>query len=295
LGTAGGGLFGSIAAVMSSYRMVVIAGPDPSDIYFTNQMIKTGKVVGVFVEMQFGIPGKYKLIKSSLGYAGHPLALIGKVFSFAAFKYYAAKARRIALAGFGREGVELIQTRDTEVVFTRGAVAINAPYYVERISALQPNIIAVCGGPLLKEPVLRITPNIVNLHTGLSQAYRGLWTTLWAIYNNEPKYVGYTIHFIGHGIDDGDIICQGRPVICEDDNHETLHVKVVQLGTKAMLSVLDDIHANRVRRSPLHEKGDIYLGSMVTAEIIRRTWKKIRSGLIREYIKNPKEVELIGL
>ena len=120
------------------------------------------------------------------------------------------------------------------------------------------------------------------------------WTTLWPIYNQEPEYVGYTVHFVTPGVDDGDIVNQGRPVICENDNHETLYVKVVKLGTTAVLNAIDDIRSNSIRRHPLRSKGKLYQRSMLTPAIIKRTWQKVEAGLIREYVKYPISVSLIG-
>ena len=117
---------------------------------------------------------------------------------------------------------------------------------------------------------------------------------MWAIYNEEPEFVGYTIHYITSGIDDGDIICQGRPTIIEDDNHETLYVKIVKLGTEAMTKVIHDIQNGTVRHYPLRLKGKLYLNSSVTPAIIKKTWRKIREGIIRDYVQHPKKIKLIG-
>jgi methionyl-tRNA formyltransferase len=176
----------------------------------------------------------------------------------------------------------------------KGEGVINSPDYVEWIKALQPDVIAVCGTSMLGEPILGITPIILNLHSGLSQKYRGTWTTLWTIYNEEPEYVGYTVHFVTAGVDDGDVIYQGRPIICEDDNHETLYVKVVKHGTVAMLKAMDDIQSNSIRRYSLLQKGHLYQNSMLSTAVIKKTWHKVQAGLIRDYVKCPKNVELIG-
>ena len=122
------------------------------------------------------------------------------------------------------------------------------------------------------------------MHGGLAQRYRGVWTTLWAIYNEEPEYVGATVHYVSKGIDDGNIIYQGRPEIAEDDNHETLYVKVVKLGIDLMIKAIYDIQNNRVKSYPLKAKGTLYLRNMITPEILKEVWEKIDKGFIREYV-----------
>ncbi|MCZ6593928.1 MAG: formyl transferase [Bacteroidetes bacterium] len=112
------------------------------------------------------------------------------------------------------------------MVYTEGKNAINNIEYVKEIRNLKPDLITVCGCSILRDGILSIPPQgVINLHSGLSQVYRGTWTTLWAIYNKEPEYVGATVHYVSAGIDDGDIFYQGRPEIQEGDNPETLYTK----------------------------------------------------------------------
>jgi folate-dependent phosphoribosylglycinamide formyltransferase PurN len=275
-------------------RVVALISPDPSDIYFANSLIKHKNVVGVFVERQHQHATIHNQIFALMKQLSTPQTLASKVYESGIRKYYARRARNIALAGFGSECQELYQTANCKIVHTEGIRAINSPGYVEAIKALRPDIIVVCGASLLKTPILNITPHIFNLHSGLSQHYRGVWTTLWAIYNEEPEYVGYTIHFVAKNIDDGDVICQGRPTISETDNHEALYVKVIKLGTEAMLKTIDNSENGYIQRHKLTLEGKLYVRSMVTPYIIKKTWEKVKNGLITEYSKSPKEIELLG-
>ena len=279
---------------MKNPRIVVLVSSDPSDLYFANQIVKHANVVGILVEQQHRIMGTLNHVEGVLRYLRSPLALARKLYAVGTRRYYARKAKKISRMGFGKEGYELNRAEDCPTVFVAEKETLNNPDYVNWMKDLQPDAIAVCGTAMLREPVLSITPYTLNLHSGLSQKYRGTWTTLWPIYNQEPEYVGFTVHFVTAGIDDGDIIRQGRPVIHADDNHETLYVKVVKLGTMAVLNAIDDIRSNSIRRYPLEPKGKLYQRSMLTPAIIRSTWRKVEAGLIRKYVKCPKSVGLIG-
>ena len=46
----------------------------------------------------------------------------------------------------------------------------------------------------------------INIHMGLSPFYRGSSCNFWAIYDNNPEYVGATIHYLSKGLDSGKII-----------------------------------------------------------------------------------------
>ncbi len=269
-------------------RVVVLVSQDSSDMYFANQLIKNLNVVGVFVEKQHGkAPNLFIKFVKIFKYLIKPKLFIKAIKDNINNKYYGKRASRIALDGFGLEGSKLLAGGDCKVVYTEGINAINEPVYVEEIKKLKPDVIAVCGTSILKRPILSIpVKGVLNIHGGLSQRYRGVWTTLWAIYNEEPEYIGATVHYVSDGIDDGNIIYQGSPEIAEDDNHETLYVKVVKLGIDLMVKAIYDIQNNKVKSYPLKTKGNLYLKKMVTPEIIKEVWEKIDKGFIREYVKN---------
>lgn len=279
-------------------RIVVLVSEDSSDMYFANQLIKKLNVVGVFVEKQHGeAPNLFIRLVKIFKYLIKPKLFIKGIKDNVYNKYYGKRASRIALDGFGPEGCSLFAGTGCKVLYTEGINAINEPVYAEEIKKLKPDVIAVCGTSILKEQILSIpSKGVLNLHGGLAQRYRGVWTTLWAIYNEEPEYVGATVHYVSKGIDDGNIIYQGRPEIAEDDNHETLYVKVVKLGIDLMIKAIYDIQNDRVKSFPLKEKGTLYLRNMVTPEILKEVWEKIDKGFIREYVKKgtlkEKEVKL---
>lgn len=275
-------------------RVVVLVSEDISDIYFANRILKRANVVGVVVEGQnaAGEP----LLSKGLRYLKDPKLISGRVKEGLYGKKDRELAYRINYEGFGEDGVRLDAGAGIKVIRTEGVRAINAPEYVEEIKGLKPDVIAVCGTSILKKEIIAIPPKgVVNLHGGLAQWYRGVWTTLWAVYNREPEYVGATVHFISEGVDDGDVIYQGRPVISEDDDQETLYVKVVKLGIGLMLKALGEIEDGTVKRHTLTQKGRLYLGRQVTPEVVRKTWKTVREGAIRDYLNGPaskKKIEI---
>ena len=95
-------------------------------------------------------------------------------------------------------------------------------------------------------------------------------------------------------MEDGDVIDQGRPKSSAGDNHESLYVKVVQLGTEAMISAIEDIGADNLRSYPLKQPGQLYLSSKVTPAVVAETWEKVKAGVIRNYAENPQKIQLIG-
>ncbi|AZT84093.1 formyl transferase [Marinobacter sp. NP-4(2019)] len=188
---------------------------------------------------------------------------------------------------FGEEGRALIEGRGVEVMRTQGVNAINSPEYTSWIQDLKPDVIAVCGASILRNELLSIpTHGVLNLHGGLSQFYRGLFTTDWAIHNGVPEYIGATVHFVSEGVDDGDVVYQGRPEIAAEDNPNTLYEKVVRLGVQMMIRAIKDIEQSRCQRTRLESKGWLYLHDMFDVNAKRATWRQVRKGVISDYLSD---------
>jgi len=274
-------------------RVAVLVSGDPSDIYFANYLAKKLNVVGVLVENQRAVlPGKTARLAKLISYGANPRRLIKKVKDELRMRSSAKKVEDIVDSGFGEEGARLMLGPDVVVRYTTGVNDINEADNVEFIKGLCPDVIALCGVSIVKDAILAIAPKgTCNLHGGLAQWYRGVWTTMWAIYNDMPQLVGATVHYVSKGIDDGDIIYQGRPIIEAEDNHETLYVKVVRLGVKLMVRAINEIEAGTIVSHPLTRKGKLYLQKKVTPEVIAATWKKVEDGLIRDYVKKVSDVD----
>lgn len=265
--------------------VVVIVSGDPSDIYFANKLIKKLNVVGVFIEKQHEKSGIAIQIMKALQYTLKPWQLLKKVSYITSQQRQFDKGSKIVSDLLGEESSTVISVKGCEIVHTNGVNAINRQVYVDKIKSLEPDVIAVCGSSILKNTIISI-PNkgVLNLHGGLSQKYRGVMTTLWAVYNEEPEYIGATVHYVDSGIDTGNIVYQGRPIIEADDNQETLYVKVVKLGIDLMIKAVEGIKSGTNVGRQLEEKGTLYLGKMVTPDVISKTWKKINQGVIRKYL-----------
>lgn len=275
---------------MSAFCVVVVVSPDQSDLYLANQLMRRLNVVSVIVENQREKPDKSSIFIKSLRLVHKPHIFFAKIYDMIAERIrrkYAAYHKPENAVDFGGEGLKINPTKDCRIVYTTGVNNINAPEYIDWLKNIKPDVIAVCGASIFKKEILDIpTKGVLNLHGGLSQKYRGLFTTEWAVYNEEPEYVGATVHYISPGIDDGDVLYQGRPDVIPSDNPNSLYVKLVKLGVDMMERAINDIKDGTVKSVPLTETGTLYLGKMFTPKLRDATWKKIRQGVISDYLKN---------
>lgn len=274
-------------------RTVVVVSQDKSDIYFANQLMKSLDVVGVVVENQTPEQDRSSLPRKALKYIGNPAIFVQKVLSVLDRKLIEPRQdynQPGNALDFGEEGRDLAPGDGVDVLYTQGVNAINHPDYRNWIQAREPDVIAVCGASIMRSELLAIPRHgVLNLHGGLSQFYRGLFTTDWAVHNREPECIGATVHYVSEGVDDGDVVYQGRPSIAPGDNPNTLYEKVVKLGVNMMTQAIRDIERSECRSTKLTSKGQLYLNTMFDIRAKRATWQQIRSGVLAEYLENPIE------
>ena len=74
--------------------------------------------------------------------------------------------------------------------------------------ALSSDIYIVFGASFIKGWLVDflIKNKAINIHMGLSPYYRGSSCNFWALYDNNPNFVGATIHYLSKGLDSGRIL-----------------------------------------------------------------------------------------
>tara|TARA_X000000368_G_C23054434_1_gene723151 strand:+ start:1921 stop:2718 length:798 start_codon:yes stop_codon:yes gene_type:complete len=66
----------------------------------------------------------------------------------------------------------------------------------------------VFGSSYIKGELVKflIKNKAINIHMGVSPYYRGTDCNFWALYDDNPHYVGSTIHLLSEGLDSGQIL-----------------------------------------------------------------------------------------
>jgi methionyl-tRNA formyltransferase len=128
---------------------------------------------------------------------------------------------------------------------------INEPSFVERIIALEPNILVVVAfGHLLPRSFLSI-PSLgaINIHASLLPKYRGAAPIQWAIINEE-KETGVTTMWMDEGMDTGDILLSRTIPIMPDDTSGSLHPRLAEGGAELLIQTLDELEAGSLVGTP---------------------------------------------
>ena len=116
--------------------------------------------------------------------------------------------------------------------------------FLTQLRGLNPDLQIVVAFRMLPEVVWNMPKKgTVNLHGSLLPQYRGAAPINWAIINGE-KETGVSTFFLQHEIDTGKIIYQEKTPIDENDNAETVHDKLMQIGASLILKTVQAIELN---------------------------------------------------
>lgn len=124
---------------------------------------------------------------------------------------------------------------------------IKAPEAVEQLRRFPADIYVVAAfGQILSQEILDIPPyGCLNIHASLLPRYRGSSPIQHVILDGEEK-TGITIMQMDAGVDTGDMLYKKEIAISAEDNYETLHDKLMELGGQAITEAL-----------PLLEQGEL--------------------------------------
>ena len=119
--------------------------------------------------------------------------------------------------------------------------------FIKTIKDFNPDLIVVVAFRMLPEVLWKLPKfGTINLHASLLPDYRGAAPINWAIINGETN-TGLTTFFINEVIDSGNIILQKEIEICDNDNFETLHNKLMDLSYGIILDTLSIIEKKEIQ------------------------------------------------
>lgn len=128
--------------------------------------------------------------------------------------------------------------------------------FLGALSDLRPDLIAVAAyGQILPQSLLDLPRfGCLNVHTSLLPKYRGAAPIQWAILNDDAE-TGVTIMKMDADLDTGAILAQAKTPIHPEDNSETLHDRLAQLGAELLVKTIPEYVAGRVPPRPQPAEG----------------------------------------
>ena len=121
-------------------------------------------------------------------------------------------------------------------------VSVRKKEVIEKIKEINPEIIVVVAyGKILPNELIAIPKyGTINVHASLLPKYRGAAPIHAAIINGE-KETGVTIMDIAEELDAGDMILKKSTPISEEDNLETVHDRLAEIGADAVIEAMEQL------------------------------------------------------
>lgn len=148
------------------------------------------------------------------------------------------------------------------------------PGFLEQVRALAPELIVVAAyGQILPQALLDIPRHgCLNVHTSLLPRHRGAAPIQWAILDGD-EVTGVTIMKMDAGLDTGAIVSQETTPIRAEDNAQTLHDRLAELGGALLIRTIPEFVTWRTIPQPQPAEGVTY-ARKITKEDGRLDWAK---------------------
>lgn len=269
-------------------KIVLLLADTLSNRYLIKKMREHFDIIGIVIQEE-----AHETIGKKLAGLGTPLNIVKHIFLRLLTRRSFREGRALEERYFSLNGKPYPLPEGVPVIRTKN---INENTVRDFIMKLAPDLVAVSGTQLLRQPLLSLSgpvikKGIINMHTGLSPYIRGGNASFWALYAGKPHYIGVTIHYIDKDIDKGDIILSARPDdIEEDDTDFTLDVKVRALGIGLYVKAIQRIEQGANKRVPQWPGGQLFAiktGHTKTLEMIYALRKKLKKeNILKQYLEN---------
>ena len=149
---------------------------------------------------------------------------------------------------------------------------VNTPEWIDRIAALQPELILSVYYRNMISPRILALPRLgaFNLHGSLLPKYRGRAPINWAVLHGEPR-IGMTLHRMVKAPDAGAIVDQEGVDIGPRDTAEQAFRKVLPCGRRVIERQIDALLAGTAKETAQDESQATYFGGR-TPEDGRIIW-----------------------
>ena len=139
----------------------------------------------------------------------------------------------------------------------------------EQLKALDPDLIVVVAyGKILPLSVLDSPKyGCINVHGSLLPLLRGAAPMQRAIIDGH-KVTGITTMYMGEGLDTGDMLLKREIPIEDDDNFETIHDKLAELGASTLIDTLKSLKAGTLVRIPQEHEKATYAAKIEKADCL---------------------------
>lgn len=129
--------------------------------------------------------------------------------------------------------------------------SLNDPDTIAKVRALKPKAVFVASTGMLRSALLEACRcPVVNYHSGVNPAYRGINGGYFALANGEPENFGVTLHLVDLGVDTGPILATNQIPVAANDNMQTYVTLMAAKSQDLVVETMADVLAGRVKPQP---------------------------------------------
>jgi methionyl-tRNA formyltransferase len=137
--------------------------------------------------------------------------------------------------------------------------SVNSLDSIEKIRKLDPDLGVVFGtGKIEKNVIQMFRDGLINVHRGIAEEYRGIDSSLWAIYHNDYQNIGVTIHKVEPILDTGDTIFQEKMRLKAGMKTHQIRYYTSLIATDLVLQALKAYLSGGLQQKPQEKRGRYY-------------------------------------
>jgi len=130
--------------------------------------------------------------------------------------------------------------------------SVNSPEARNALQAASADLVVVNGTRILSKQTLAcVDAPFLNMHAGITPAFRGVHGGYWALALGRPDLAGTTVHFVDPGIDTGRIIRQATFQVSDRDSYATYPCLHLAAGIPILIQSVRDVLAGDARSEPI--------------------------------------------
>ncbi len=219
-----------------SLSVVILAGPGASTRWVANALRRHFTVTAVVVEEPVSRRVFMAKRLRRLGVSTVVGQLLFQAFAKVWLRREAA-ARITAL-----KSAHALDDSPLPTTLIRNVPTVNCAQTRSLLQALSPDIVVVNGTRIIAADTLNsVKTPFINMHAGITPAYRGVHGAYWALVQRDAGRCGVTVHLVDNGIDTGDVLYQSTVAPEGADNFLTYPLLQIAAGIPLLIRAIVDV------------------------------------------------------
>ena len=169
--------------------------------------------------------------------------------------------------------------------FYTNSKELNSKKIIDFILDVKPSLVFTFGVGILKPAVLNALDGVK--HFGITPYYRGSNTLLWPLYNQNPAFVGITLHQIDSKVDNGPIYHQQKTIFSHKDSIHEIFCKTILQAAEPTTKIIDLLmNGNEIEPIYPNNEGKLFFGKEFNPNHLRIIYQLIEEGMLKNYLDN---------